>query len=84
MTALRPVARLVSSPTVGLTMIRILLVLIAAGTLATSIADTASAQQLVARRDVSYALALAIATGAVDACRALGFASTCRSGSATT
>ena len=56
-------------------MIRILLVLIAAGTLATSIADTASAQQLVQRRDVSYAVALAIATGAVDACRALGFTS---------
>src|SRR3954468_20560719 len=54
-------------------MFRILLVLIAAGTLATSIADTTSAQQLVQRRDVSYALALAIATGAVDACRALGF-----------
>jgi uncharacterized protein GlcG (DUF336 family) len=57
-------------------MIRILLVLISAGTLATSIADTASAQQLVQRRDVSYAVALAIATGAVDACRALGFTST--------
>jgi hypothetical protein len=58
-------------------MSRMLLVLIAAGTLATSIADTASAQQLVQRRDVSYALALAIATGAVDACRALGFAKAC-------
>jgi uncharacterized protein GlcG (DUF336 family) len=57
-------------------MIRILLALIAAGTLATPIADTASAQQLVQRRDVSYAVALAIATGAVDACRALGFTST--------
>jgi hypothetical protein len=56
-------------------MIRIPLVLIAAGTLATSIADTASAQQLVQRRDVSYAVALAIATGAVDTCRALGFTS---------
>ena len=56
-------------------MIRILLVFIAAGMLATSIADTASAQQLVQRRDVSYAVALAIATGAVDACRALGFTS---------
>jgi uncharacterized protein GlcG (DUF336 family) len=57
-------------------MIRILLASIAAATLATSIADSASAQQLVQRRDVSYAVALAIATGAVDACRALGFAST--------
>ena len=56
-------------------MIRILLVFIAAGTLATSIADTASAQQLVQRRDVSYTVALAIATGAVDACRSLGFTS---------
>src|SRR5215475_7489573 len=56
-------------------MIRRLLVSIAAGTLAASIADTALAQQLVQRRDVSYALALAIATGAVDACRALGFTS---------
>src|ERR1051325_7541025 len=45
----------------GLAMIRISLVLIAAGTLATSIADTASAQQLVQRRDVSYAVALALA-----------------------
>ena len=57
-------------------MIRILLVFVAAGTLATSIADTVLAQQLVQRRDVSYAVALAIATGAVDACRALGFTST--------
>jgi len=57
-------------------MIRILLALIAAATLATSIADSASAQALVQRRDVSYAVALAIATGAVDACRALGFTST--------
>ena len=56
-------------------MIRIPLVLIAAGTLAASMAETASAQQLVQRRDVSYAVALAIATGAVDACRALGFTS---------
>ena len=58
-------------------MIRMLLAFISAGTLATSIATsiavTASAQQLVQRRDVSYAVALAIATGAVDACRALGF-----------
>jgi hypothetical protein len=43
-------------------MIRILLLFIAAGTLATSIADTAFAQQLMQRRDVSYAVALAIAT----------------------
>jgi len=43
-------------------MIRILLVFVAAGTLATSIADTVLAQQLVQRRDVSYAVALAIAT----------------------
>ena len=43
-------------------MIRIPLVLIAAGTLAASMAETASAQQLVQRRDVSYAVALAIAT----------------------
>ena len=57
-------------------MIRILLVSIAAGTFATSLVDAASAQQLVQRRDVSYAVALAIATGAVDACRALGFTST--------
>jgi hypothetical protein len=56
-------------------MIHILLAFFAASILATSIADTASAQQLVQRRDVSYALALAIATGAVDACRALGFTS---------
>ena len=68
-------------------MIRFLLVSIAAGALATSIAGTASAQQLVQRRDVSYAMALAIATGAVDACRALGFTSTavvvvCRGGDA--
>src|SRR5215468_3075714 len=56
-------------------MIRIPLVLIAAGTLAASIAETAFAQQLVQRRDVSYTVALAIATGAVDACRALGFTS---------
>ena len=32
----------------------------------------ASAQQLVQRRDLSYALALSIATGAIDACKALG------------
>src|SRR5215203_3050688 len=56
-------------------MIHILLAFFAASILATSIADTASAQQLVQRRDVSCALALAIATGAVDACRALGFTS---------
>ena len=31
--------------------------------------------QLVQRRDISYTVALAIATGAVDACRALGFTS---------
>ncbi|MFL6798155.1 MAG: GlcG/HbpS family heme-binding protein [Xanthobacteraceae bacterium] len=54
---------------------RILPVLFAAGTLATSVPETASAQQLVQRRDVSYAVAFAIATGAVDACRALGFTS---------
>ena len=56
-------------------MIRILLVSIAAVTFATSLVDAASAQQLVQRRDVSYAVAIAIATGAVDACRALGFTS---------
>jgi uncharacterized protein GlcG (DUF336 family) len=56
-------------------MFRTLLVSIAAGTFATSLVDAASAQQLVQRRDVSYAVAIAIATGAVDACRALGFTS---------
>ena len=37
-----------------------------------SLASIASAQQLVQRRDLSYAMALAIATGAIDACKALG------------
>jgi hypothetical protein len=46
-------------------MIRRMLVIIAAGTLAASVVDAASAQQLVQRRDVSYAVALAIATGAI-------------------
>ncbi len=53
-------------------MIRILTVSIAAVSLA-SFAAPADAQQLVQRRDLSYAHALAIATGAVDACRVLGF-----------
>jgi len=42
-------------------------------TLIASLASPASAQQLVQRRDLSYALALSIATGAIDACKALGF-----------
>lgn len=53
-------------------MIRMLSTSIAAVSLA-SFAATADAQQLVQRRDLSYAHALAIVTGAVDACRALGF-----------
>ena len=52
-------------------MIRILTVSIAA----VSFAAAADAQQLVQRRDLSYAHALAIVAGAVDACRALGFTS---------
>jgi len=53
-------------------MIRSLTMSIAAVSLA-SLAAPAGAQQLVQRRDLSYAHALAIVTGAVDACRALGF-----------
>jgi uncharacterized protein GlcG (DUF336 family) len=41
-------------------------------TLAAFLTLPASAQQLVQRRDLSYGLALAIATGAIDACKALG------------
>jgi uncharacterized protein GlcG (DUF336 family) len=56
-------------------MVRKTLLIIAAGALVASISDAASAQQLVQRRDVSYAVALAIVTGAIEACRALGFTS---------
>ena len=45
---------------------------IAATALVASLASAASAQQLMHRRDLSYAMALAIATGAIDACKALG------------
>ena len=48
------------------------LALIAATALIASLAAPVSAQQLVQRRDLSYALALSIATGAIDACKALG------------
>jgi uncharacterized protein GlcG (DUF336 family) len=49
------------------------LALIAATVLTALLVVPASAQQLVQRRDLSYAMALAIATGAIDACKALGF-----------
>jgi uncharacterized protein GlcG (DUF336 family) len=52
------------------------LALIAAATLATTLVVPASAQQLVQRRDLSYAMALAIASGAIDACKALGLSAT--------
>ena len=45
---------------------------IGATALVASLPSAASAQQLVQRRDLSYAMALAIATGAIDACKALG------------
>ena len=44
--------------------------------LTASLAAPVSAQQLVQRRDLSYALALSIATGAIDACKALGLSAT--------
>ena len=47
---------------------------IAATALIASLASTASAQ-LAQRRDLSYPAALAIATGAIEACKALGFTS---------
>ncbi len=54
-------------------MIRPLATLLTATVFATALtAAPASAQQLVQRRDLSYAMALAIATGAIDACKALG------------
>jgi uncharacterized protein GlcG (DUF336 family) len=48
-------------------------VLLTTTAFATTFVAPASAQQLVQRRDLSYAVALAIATGAVEACKALGF-----------
>ena len=55
-------------------MFRILAVLIAAASLV-PLATSAAAQQLVQRRDLSYAIALAIVSAAVEACRAQGFTS---------
>jgi uncharacterized protein GlcG (DUF336 family) len=49
------------------------LALVTAAALTATLALPASAQQLVQRRDLSYAMALAITTGAVEACKALGF-----------
>jgi len=49
------------------------LALIAAAAMTALLVVPASAQQLVQRRDLSYAMALSIATGAIDACKALGF-----------
>ena len=48
--------------------------LLTATVLATALAAPASAQ-LAQRRDLSYPLALSIATGAIEACKALGFGS---------
>jgi uncharacterized protein GlcG (DUF336 family) len=45
-------------------------------TLTAALAAPAAAQQLVPRRDLSYALALGIASGAIDACKALGLTAT--------
>src|SRR5262245_19300854 len=72
-------ARLRSRPTRGATVPPAMsrpLALITAAALAATLALPASAQQLVQRRDLSYALALAIATGAIDACKALGLSAT--------
>jgi uncharacterized protein GlcG (DUF336 family) len=55
-------------------MFRILAVLIAAASLV-PLATPTAAQQLVQRRDLSYAIALAIVSAAVEACRAQGFTS---------
>ena len=55
-------------------MFRILAVSIAAASFV-SLATLSPAQQLVQRRDLSYAIALAIVSAAVDACRAQGFTS---------
>src|SRR5262249_13815829 len=44
-----------------------------AAALAVAAADPAAAQ-LIPRRDLSYSMALAIATGALDACKAMGYA----------
>jgi uncharacterized protein GlcG (DUF336 family) len=53
-------------------MSRQLAALLTATILATALAAPASAQ-LAQRRDLSYPLALSIATGAIEACKALGF-----------
>jgi len=50
--------------------------LFAAIALTAALAAPAAAQQLVPRRDLSYALALGIASGAIDACKALGLTAT--------
>jgi uncharacterized protein GlcG (DUF336 family) len=49
-----------------------LALLASASTLAVTLAAPASAQ-LIQRRDLSYPMALTIATGALDACKTLGF-----------
>ena len=50
-----------------------LLALLASTTLALSLTTPASAQ-LIPRKDLSYSMALAIATGALEACQAMGYA----------
>ena len=49
------------------------LALLASTTLALSLITPASAQ-LIPRKDLSYSMALAIATGALEACKAMGYA----------
>jgi uncharacterized protein GlcG (DUF336 family) len=65
-------ATLTAFPTGGFATTRTFTALITSASLATSFAAPASAQQLAPRRDVSYGIAIAIVTGAVEACRAFG------------
>jgi uncharacterized protein GlcG (DUF336 family) len=53
---------------------RTALALVAATTLAVAVITPAAAQ-LIPRKDLSYSMALAIATGALEACKAMGYES---------
>src|SRR5262245_16593665 len=71
----RPVGRIPCFQPGESTMTRPFAALIAAVSAGNLFVAPADAQQLVQRRDLSYALALAIVSGAIDACRTMGFTS---------